>query len=170
MDILFTIDKNDYDKSWPHSKRPSIRGVIIKDGKLAMVYSTRNGYYKFPGGGMEPDEEHTATLIREVREEVGLTVIPNSVRPLGEVIRLQKSDMHINTVFEQENFYYLCDVEEGTHSQSLDDYELAAGFTLRYVTAEEAIQANLNSTDPDTSMLMREVKVLQYLLDNGYIR
>lgn len=52
MKLLFTIDRKDYDESWAHSKRPSIRAVIFKVDKLAMVYSVRDGYYKFPGGAV----------------------------------------------------------------------------------------------------------------------
>ena len=162
MEIIFTIDKNDYDKSWPHSKRPSVRAVIFKGDKLAMVYSTRDDYYKFPGGGVEENEAHHTALIREVMEEVGLNVIPSSIKEYGEALLLCKSDLFDNTIFEQENFYYFCETDDSISEQSLDDYEAESGFTLRYVTIEEAIRTNERY---DVDFLIRETGVLRLLAE-----
>ncbi len=168
MKRLFTIDRKDYDESWAHSKRPSIRAVIFKGDKLAMVYSVRDKYYKFPGGGMEEHEGHHSTLIREVREEVGLNVIPFSIKEFGEVVVLRKSDIFENTVFEQESFYYFCDTEEAAGDQRLDDYEADAGFELRYVTIEEALAVNAQNTIPKhIDMLNRECSVLRLLSEQN---
>lgn len=170
MNILFTLSQNNFDQSWQRSKRPSVRGIIIKNDKLAMIYSTRDNYYKFPGGGIEEGEEHHSTLIREVNEEAGLNVIPSSIKEFGEAVLLRKSDFFENMIFEQENFYYFCNTEENIGSQQLDDYELEASFTLRFVTAKEAINTNLSSAPNDPSMMLeREAKVLQLLLDGGYL-
>ena len=143
MRQLFVVDLKDYEEGWVHSKRPSARGIILsKDGKIALVYSTRDRYYKFPGGGIQEDENPMDALIREVLEEVGLVVIKDSIQEFGSVLRLQKSDVKENTVFEQENLYYICDVELRMEKQSLDAYEAEAGFELRYVTIDEAIAVN----------------------------
>ncbi len=162
MKLLFTIDKNDYDKSWQHSVRCAVRAVIRKGDKLVMAYSVRDGYYKFPGGGMEENEDHRDTLIREVREEVGLNVIPSSVKEFGEVVELRKSDMFDNTVFEQDSFYYFCETEDSVSEQHLDDYEAQAGFELRCVTIQDAIAANQSA---DAEFLIRETRVLRLLAD-----
>ena len=162
MKRLFTFDRKDYDEAWPHSKRPSIRAVIFKGEKLAMVYSVRDKYYKFPGGGMEEHEDHHSTLIREVREEVGLNVIPFSIKEFGEVVILRKSDIFENTVFEQENFYYFCETDDSISAQSLDDYEAESGFALRYVTIEEAIRTNERY---DVDFLIRETGVQRLLAE-----
>lgn len=163
MDILFIMDKKDYDESWEHSKRPSARAVIFKGDKLAMVYSTRDEYYKFPGGGIEGNEEHSSALIREVREEVGLNVIPSTIKEFGEAVLLGKSDIFENTVFEQENFYYFCETDDSISEQKLDGYEAESGFELRYVTPEEAIKLNSRY---DVDFLKRETRVLKILAEN----
>ncbi len=164
MKQLFVIDKKDYDESWEHSVRWAIRAVIFRDGRLAMVYSRRDGYYKFPGGGMEQGESHVDTLVREVREEVGLSVIPSTIAELGMVTELKKSDCFGNTVFRQNSCYYLCDVGEDVTSQHLDDYEAAEGFCLRYVTVEEAMGVNaLCESEENIRIAQRENRVLELL-------
>lgn len=57
-------------------KRNGNRG----DGKVLLVHSKKYGYLKFPGGGIESGEDHVQALCREVREETGLEVIPDSSR------------------------------------------------------------------------------------------
>ena len=91
MKQLFEIDLKDYKETDTVFRRPSARAIIIKDDKIALVYSKKEKYYKFPGGGIHDDEDKKEALIREVREEVGLVVIPDSIREYGSVLRRQKS-------------------------------------------------------------------------------
>lgn len=142
MRLLFELDKKDYDPNGSRFVRPSVRGIIIKDGKVAMIHSQKYNYYKFPGGGMEKNEDQISTLLREVKEEAGLSVIPESVKEYGMVRRLQKGEKE--DIFVQENYYYICDVEEEIEEQKLDDYEEEEAFTLEYVTPEFAIDVNRN--------------------------
>lgn len=164
MKRLFVMDKKDYDPAMPRSRRPSARAIIFSGDKLAMVYSSRDRYYKFPGGGIEENESNEAALIREVREETGLCVIPESIKEFGSVLRLKKSTMFEECIFEQESFYYTCEVTDEISKTALDGYEIEEGFTLRYVTAEEAIEQNKQSLSEDSEMLIRENGVLELVI------
>ncbi len=164
MKQLFEIDLHDYKETDRVFSRPSARGIIIREQKLALVYSPKEKYYKFPGGGIREGEDAKAALIREVREEVGLIVIPDSVREFGSVMRRQKSNYAPDTIFEQENFYFFCRTENRTVPQELDLYEQEAAFVLQYTDMEQAIQTNQNyhsSSYFDEIMVMRECRVLQ---------
>ena len=121
MRLLFEMDAKDYDPDGKVFSRPSARGIIIRDGKIAMVHSLKYDYYKFPGGGIEKGESPEQTLQREVAEEAGLQVIPQSIREYGLVHRVQKGEK--GDVFVQDNYYFLCDAEAEIHLQHLDDYE-----------------------------------------------
>ena len=57
MKRLFEIDLKDYKETDSVFRRPSARAVIIRDDKIALVYSKREKYYKFPGGGIHDDED-----------------------------------------------------------------------------------------------------------------
>ena len=166
MKRLFEIDLKDYKESGNVFRRPSARAIIIKGDKIALVYSQKEKYYKFPGGGIHDDEDKRQALIREVREEVGMVVIPESIREFGSVLRRQKSDRGEDTIFEQENFYYFCDVEDELVEQELDDYESDAEFVLRVVDLDTAIEANdIYSSDVffDEVMIKRDLRVLRLL-------
>ena len=167
MKRLFTIDLQDYDKDGTRVYRPSVRGIIFaKDGKIALVHSKNHHYYKFPGGGIEKGENHIDALVREVKEEVGLIVIPASIKEYGNVLRVQKGNEGPNIVFEQENFYYICEVEKVTGIQNLDAYEEEAQFELQYVTLDEAIMENASYRCDDLFaqiMIDRDRRVLELI-------
>ena len=172
MRLLFEIDTKDYDPAGRGFVRHSARCIHIKNGLVAMVHSRKYDYYKFPGGGIEHGESKEQAMIRETREEAGLVVIPASVREYGYVHRIQKSDQPGEAYFLQDNFYYLCEVEEGSDTQKLDGYEAEEGFTLEYVDPERAIFVNRNVDHgpKDRNMLEREAKVLELLKAEGYFR
>jgi len=167
MERLFEIDLHDYELGDSVFSRPSARGIIFDDcGRIALVYSQKEKYYKFPGGGIHADEDKIEALIREVQEETGLIVIPESIEEFGSVLRRQKSNKSPNTIFEQENFYYLCKVENILTEQNLDEYEAEAGFVLRFVHLDEAIDTNLKYKTEDyfnEIMIKRETKLLQLI-------
>lgn len=170
MRLLFQIDTKDYDLNGVAFIRHSARCINIKSGLVAMVHSIKYDYYKFPGGGIEKDESKENAMIREAQEEAGLVVIPESVKEYGYVHRIQKSDHGDADYFVQNNYYYLCDVEDSIQSQDLDDYEADEEFTLEYVEPDKAIfvNRNVNHGPKDQTMLEREARVLELLKKEGY--
>ena len=169
MPTLFSLDKKDYSDSDPIRNRHSVRGIIIRDGKIAMAHVTRFGYYKFPGGGSEGSETKIETLIREVREESGLVVKPETARPYGMVTRIQKS--RNGDKYCQDNFYYLCNAEDEIASQELTEKESENGYKLEFVDPREAIRASRATESYKDRFagvsIERECLVLEHLIADG---
>ena len=115
MQILLTLDKKDYEEGMPVFEKYSTRGVIIRDGKIATQHGSA-GDYKILGGGVEPGEKLEDALIREVGEESGLIVIPESIRPIGEIVERRRD------LFEKN--------------------KIEKGFHLEWATAQEIIDGN----------------------------
>ncbi len=170
MRLLFHMDNRDYAPNSKQFIRPSVRGIIIRGDRVAMVYSQKYNYYKFPGGGIEPGESQVDTLIREVSEEAGLQVFPETIREYGLVHRVDKSDQ-TDGIFVQDNYYYLCDADAGVQPQHLDDYEQEEGFTLMFVEPAIAISANRTQAHGPKAqgMLEREALVLEQLMAEGFL-
>ena len=99
MKLLFNLDRKDYEQCTHTYVRNSARSIIISFGQVAMIYSLKYNYYKFPGGGTRDGENPVDAMIRETMEEAGLKVLPETVREYGIVHRIQKS-----TVDESECF------------------------------------------------------------------
>ena len=170
MRLLFTLDRGDYQEGKKAFSRPSARAVVIESGRVAMVHSRKYGHYKFPGGGIEAGESREAALVREAREEAGMVLDPQSIRPYGFVHRIECGDRE--PLFIQDNFYYLASAS-ALVPQELDGYEAAEGYTLRWVDPREAIQQNKALTSvyerKHHTMLFREAMVLEKLLAEGRI-
>ena len=168
MRELFVLDKKNYDPNGTVGRRPSVRGIIRKDGKIAMMHSKKYNYYKLPGGGMEPEESLEETLIREVREESGLVVKPETIKEFGYVRRIEKG--RFEDIFIQDNYYFICETQPVAMQPQPEDYEAEEQFVLEFVPVEHAIEINesadhLEKDDIITfrGMLERENRVLKIL-------
>lgn len=170
MRLLFEIDTKDYDINGKGYIRPSARAIIIKNKKVAMVYSKKYNYYKFPGGGIEKGESNIDALLRETKEEAGFIIKDDSIKEYGWVRRITKSNEKNIDYFLQENFYYICDIKKDVVNQELDEYENDEGFTLEWVLPKHAINTNRNFDhgNINQTMLEREALVLLCLIDEGY--
>lgn len=49
-------------------------GVVVRDGKVAVVHRPRYDDWSLPKGKLDPGEDFLAAAIREVREEIGAEV------------------------------------------------------------------------------------------------
>ena len=152
MRNLFTVDKKDYKTDGTVFERPSVRGIIIKDGKILMIHSLKYDYYKLPGGGIEKGESYEEALIREVSEESGYVLKPDSIREFGYVRRISKG--MIEDIFIQDNYYFVCEADE----------------TPEFITAELAIKTNKTADHKEKAlsrtfetMIERENRVLEII-------
>ena len=107
MQILLTLDKKDYEEGMPVFEKYSTRGVIIRDGKIATQHGSA-GDYKILGGGVEPGEKLEDALIREVGEESGLIVIPESIRPIGEIVERRRDLFEKNKIYVCHSCFFFC--------------------------------------------------------------
>ena len=92
-------------------KRVEVVAGIIRSPQTSRFFATRRGYgefkggWEFPGGKVEPGETREAALVRELKEELAVTV---------------KVEKFICTVeYDYPNFHltmhtFLCTVESGT--------------------------------------------------------
>ncbi|NTW30794.1 MAG: NUDIX domain-containing protein [Candidatus Moranbacteria bacterium] len=78
--------------------RPSVYGLIVRDGKILTMRNKGSGKLWFPGGGIEKGERMEEALRREIREETGLEV------EIGEMALFR------------ENFFYYAPLDEAYHA------------------------------------------------------
>jgi len=168
MQMIKIFDAADYEPHWIKYKRDSARGIIFIGDELLMVRSRKYGEYKFPGGGIEPNETHTEALIREVMEETGYSLLPKSINKYGKILRILKG-MGENEIFEQESFYYTCQVDERNPAAPVpdDDYEAEYGYEPILVSLDQAITTNEKLINiPEIPWTLRDLTVLKELKQN----
>ena len=60
-----------------------IAWIHLEDGKILSTRSRGKDVYYIPGGKREPGEADVDTLIREIDEELAVTIIPGTARHFG---------------------------------------------------------------------------------------
>ncbi|MFN8414154.1 MAG: NUDIX domain-containing protein [Anaerolineales bacterium] len=146
--------------------REAVRAVVFRENRLLLVYSTVEGDYKFPGGGVNKEEAHFQALIREVSEECGMKV--SAVGPMiGSTVEYATPKEKGFSAFKMTSYYYYCQVEDEVGPQSLENYEMELGFTPVWISLEEAIHHNqkIYQSHPKrrAEWLVRELFMLEYI-------
>lgn len=69
---------------------PAVTGIVVNDdGQVLLVRSVHRGQWTTIGGCIEPGEEPADCIAREIREETGVTAIPESITSVdawGDVV------------------------------------------------------------------------------------
>ncbi len=76
-------------RTYPTRPYLAVSAAIFRDGRVLIVRRGRPpafGLYSLPGGGVELGETLVAAVIREVREETGLTIEPVILAGYREVL------------------------------------------------------------------------------------
>lgn len=166
MKLLLEIDQKNYDPSWPCEVREAVRSIVFRGEKLALVKSGTEGWYKFPGGGMDPGESQEETVLRETEEEAGLVLLPESLRPFGMVRELRRGHRGKEIRFEHRSYYYTADAQDRLVEQRLEKDEAELEFTLVWVGAREAYETNCRIMEQEggAPFLLRDTGVLELLV------
>lgn len=141
MEKILILDEKNYSEEMPVFEKFGARAIIWKDGKLAMQKSAL-GEYKIPGGGVEAGETLEEALIREVREETGLVIIPESIKEIGEILELRRDIFDENKKYIGHSMHYSCEVEEILVETSMTEREKQRGFHLAWADIDTVIATN----------------------------
>lgn len=161
FDLTFITDELPEEQA-EIKKRSAVRGIVHYQNKLLMV-CTKEGDYKFPGGGIEEGESEKEALLREITEETGYTDIHIGLA-VGKTFE-QNIDVDDPAIyFQMESCYYECWLmsEKRMDGAGLD-YEEKEGFHPEFVTVEEALAKN-------NYLLLSEQKKLRDFIQKSYIK
>ncbi len=84
----------------PERVRVAAYGLVVRDAKILLVRVSSGapnavGKWALPGGGLDFGEDPESGMVREVREETGLVVLPQGVAAVqAEVIDLRDERIH----------------------------------------------------------------------------
>lgn len=149
QNVILEITDADFDlHTTPQNKddyhmRKAARGVLVHDGKIALLSVTKKGYHKLPGGGIEEGEDPMKAFIREIKEETGCEC------------KIREDYPSTYSIIEWRDAWKLCQVsyiffsEVVGEPQEVDftDSEKEEGFVLEWVPFDQ-IEKILNSDEP----------------------
>ena len=146
MKLLAKLTDKDIGSETPEKPNPRIRraarAVLFDGDKVALLHVSKHNYDKLPGGGIEPGEEITAALQRELLEETGC-----EATVLREIGRISEHRARLRLI--QHSYCFVARVKKNHHRLALTKKERNEGFKLRWISPNEAIQLLATSTTKD---------------------
>lgn len=112
--------------------RIASRALIIKDSKVAVLYSRKYDFYTTPGGGVEQDETLEETCIREAKEETGLII-----KPMKQIAILETNYPRIKIIHN----YFVCKLLEESNEINKTAQEMDQDLELKWMNLEEVKKA-----------------------------
>lgn len=166
MNRILIMDEKNYAPDLEEIYREAVRGIIFVNGKLLMIEDDF-GEVKLPGGGIDAGEDDYQALLREVKEETGYRVIPETIVPFGE-IEEKRLSVHEPMIWHQISRLYFCDVYP---EKGLCDYttnEKKYGFKQVFYTLDEALEINRKMLEKEGKQAwnQREYKTLLLIKEN----
>ena len=141
MQTILILDEKNYTEDMPVFERFVVRALIEKDGLFAMQKG-KSGEYKIPGGGMDEGESIASALAREVLEETGLVLIPESMETLGEILEVRRDIFDENLKYIAHSMHFACEVKDEVLETSMTESEKEKGFQLAWVDIDTVIETN----------------------------
>lgn len=166
MKRLLLLDTKDYTEDMPIVEKTTVRAIIIRNGKVAMQQS-RAGVFKILGGVVEPGETQEQTLAREVEEEGGLILKPDTIKPIGYIEEKRRDVFETDKIYHCNTYFYSCEAEDYEVSLKLTDSEIERGYRLVWASPKQIVDTN-------TALLkdawkMRDTKFMEMLAEEGVI-
>jgi len=125
--------------------RQAVRAIIFNpQDQIALMYSSKFGYYKLPGGGIEAGEDVVKALKRECLEEVGCNI--EIISEVGRIIEFRDEyQLH------QESFCFAAKTVGQIGKPALTPQEIEHGYSVVWVSFKEGIKMLENSKPQDYS-------------------
>jgi 8-oxo-dGTP diphosphatase len=136
--------------------RPSVYGVIVKEGKVLLVPQWDG--YDFPGGGIDEGERIAEALVREVKEETGMDAVSGELLLVTDDFFLHpKSGKAFHSIL----MYYTADTVGGELStDGFSEFEKTIAQKAEWIDIETA--CGLKFYNPvDSPALIRKAAVMQ---------
>ncbi|MDE1828541.1 MAG: NUDIX domain-containing protein [Candidatus Micrarchaeota archaeon] len=139
MELLAEISEETFGKKAPKNVRYKVRRaaravIFNKENKIALMYASKYGYYKLPGGGIEERESIEHALKREAMEEVGARI--KIGRPVG-IINEYRGKFKTFQI----SYCFVCKLVSKKLSKPKPTLEeIGEGFEVKWVTPKQAIR------------------------------
>ena len=145
--------------------------ILLINDKNELLLGCSNGVYQFIGGHVEKGESFIETVIREVKEETGITLSLSDIEPFM-VIKYMNKDWPKPGINRLSGIYYF--VLYNNQEICLDETcytekEEAGGFRLEYISLEnieQVLEDNIINNDKNRIVVPEMLGVLQEYKNN----
>jgi 8-oxo-dGTP diphosphatase len=174
--IIAEISDKDFDLGFippenidDYRVRKASRGVLIHNGKIALLYVSSENYHKLPGGGLEGAESNKEAFIREIREETGCDCKIVDKINQNSIILETRDQLKLVQI----SYIFFSEIVGEPMELHLEQGEINEGFLLKWIPVSEAIET-LEKDKPKNYegkfIQMRDLAVLNFYKDSLKIK
>lgn len=141
--------------------RLGARGLVFKDGKIAILNKQLKNEYKLIGGGIEENEDPAIAFQREVLEESGCEV--KIIETLGTIEEHKSQDN-----FKQTSYVFVADVINDTNQLGFTEKEIDEGARLLWLDIKDAMELIKNSENNLVASKYENVYHTKFIVRRDY--
>ncbi|MBQ7136894.1 MAG: NUDIX hydrolase [Bacilli bacterium] len=140
--------------------------VLFINSKNEIMLGYSNHYYQFPGGTVEIGEDLLDTVNREIKEETGIELHNNDLKPFACSFGYYKDWPELGKNRKVEIYYYEIKTNEHPNLQNTEytESEKEGHFELRYIPLDEVeneLIENANKYDDDKGIVQEMLELFK---------
>lgn len=170
--LIAEIGDKDFDSSFIPPKnlddyhvRKASRGVLINNGKIALLYVSKENYHKLPGGGLEKGESNEDAFKREVKEETGCDCEIVGDKEQNSILIETRDEFKLL----QMSYIFFSKIVGKPKELHLEQSEIDEGFGLRWIPIHKAIETLQNDKPKNYEgkfIQARDIAILNFYKDS----
>lgn len=122
-------------------RRHAARGIVQNNDQILLLFTERYNDFSFPGGGVDPGEDLTTGLHRELEEETGAREI-SILDHLGFIEEFRPHWKPEYDLMHMTSHFFICNAAAELADARMEHYEVANGMRPVWVDVEEALRHN----------------------------
>lgn len=144
--------------------RKASRGILINDGKLAVLFVSKENYHKLPGGGIESGETNKDAFIREIKEETGCECKVVDEDDQNSVVLETRDKFKLFQI----SYIFFSEIVGEPKELKLEQDEIDAGFELQWIPFDQVVKTLENDKPMDYEgnfIRLRDLAIIDFYKD-----
>lgn len=132
------INPNHLEYEEMEKKVTRVKVLIFNDDNQILLCNVE-GIYNFIGGHVENNETIEMALVREIKEETGISLNKDKYEPFLKIEKWNKNHFNTGKKCISEIYYYSINTKTKPDEakMNLDDFEIRRNFFLQYMKTDE---------------------------------
>lgn len=147
--------------------RIGARGIVVRDGLIAVIHKQATGEYKLPGGGVDNHEDPQEGFIREIKEETGCSITNIQYLGITEEHKTKNNFKQISHIYmadvvnQSSTSYTKQEIDEKTSMLWLTPHDALAKIKSCYDCLNDSDYASIYMTK---FIILRDTAIIEYYI------